>query len=187
MIGKYIEGTPDSEVRAQQVLRRALELNPRLSVAHKFYRSWRRTWAGQGAVGRLLSEASRTATIRSFRGARARVSLADSKKSPSPRTPKHAGSIRTSHSIEQTLLMRGDIDRLQAVEPPPLVAGADDGIHVIGLGLAGFRDEARRALIQMRGTQRSPLFETWTTTSWRGSIDGLRTCRPLRARRLEDP
>ena len=47
-------------------------------------------------------------------------------------------------SFEQTLLMAGDIDRLLTVEPPRVIAGADDGIRVIGLGLAGRRDEARR-------------------------------------------
>ena len=44
----------------------------------------------------------------------------------------------------------GDIDRLLAIEPPPFVAGGDEGIRVIGLGLAGRRDEARRGCSQMR-------------------------------------
>ena len=45
---------------------------------------------------------------------------------------------------------------------PLVVAGADDGIRVIGLGLAGRRDEARRALADMRRTPRIPTFQTWT-------------------------
>ena len=64
-------------------------------------------------------------------------------------------------SFEQTLLMTGDIDRLMAIEPPPLDAGADDGIRVIGLGLSGRRDEARRRLIDMRQSSRIPLFQAW--------------------------
>jgi hypothetical protein len=42
-----------------------------------------------------------------------------------------------------------------------VIAGADDGIRVIGLGLAGRRDEARRRLIEMRQSSRIPVFESW--------------------------
>ena len=42
-------------------------------------------------------------------------------------------------------MMTGDVDRLIALEPPAVLAGADDGIRVIGLGLAGRREEAQRA------------------------------------------
>jgi eukaryotic-like serine/threonine-protein kinase len=64
-------------------------------------------------------------------------------------------------SFEQTLLMMGAIDRLLAVEPPRVIAGADDGIRVIGLGLSGRRDEARRKLLDMRQSSRIPIFQTW--------------------------
>ena len=37
VIGKYIDGAADSAERAELAFRRALEINPRLSVAHKFY------------------------------------------------------------------------------------------------------------------------------------------------------
>ena len=37
VIGKYIRGTFDSEECAEEAFRRALTLNPRLSIAHKFY------------------------------------------------------------------------------------------------------------------------------------------------------
>jgi hypothetical protein len=65
-------------------------------------------------------------------------------------------------SLEQTLLMTGDIGRLMAVEPPLLIAGADDGIRVIGLGLAGRRDEARRMLLEMRRASYISAFKSWT-------------------------
>ena len=48
-----------------------------------------------------------------------------------------------------------------APEPAALDAGADDGIRVIGLGLSGRRDEARRRLIDMRQSSRIPLFQAW--------------------------
>ena len=63
--------------------------------------------------------------------------------------------------LEQTLLMTGDIERLLAVEPPPLGAGGDEGIRIIGLGLAGRRDEAHRALLDMRNAPRIAVFQTW--------------------------
>ena len=71
-------------------------------------------------------------------------------------------------SIEQTLLMTGNIDRLLAIEAAGIVAGADDGIRVIGLGLAGRRDEARAKLVQMRQLSRIPAFESWIDylTAW---------------------
>ena len=64
-------------------------------------------------------------------------------------------------SYEPTLLMMRDFDRLLAVVRPPLIAGGDDGFRVIGLGLAGQRDEARRALIDMREASRLPVFQSW--------------------------
>lgn len=64
-------------------------------------------------------------------------------------------------SIEQTILMTGDIDRLLGTERPPVVAGGDDAIRVIGLGLAGRRDEARQALLEMRRAPRIPAFQAW--------------------------
>jgi hypothetical protein len=64
-------------------------------------------------------------------------------------------------SLDQTLLMAGEIERLLALEPPRVIAGADDGIRVIGLGLAGRRDEARERLLVMRGSPRIPTFQSW--------------------------
>jgi hypothetical protein len=58
-------------------------------------------------------------------------------------------------------MMMGDIDTLLSFEPASLVAGADEGIRVIGLGLAGRRDEAKRALIRMRRAH-IPAFQSWT-------------------------
>ena len=91
-------------------------------------------------------------------------------------------------SFEQTLLMTGDIDRLLAVEPPPVVAGGDEGIRVIGLGLAGRRDEARRVLLEMRQASRIPAFQTWTEylLAWLDRRAGGHARRHVRAQRAED-
>ena len=60
VIGKYIDDAPDSEARAEDAFRRALALNPRLSIAHKFYSNLEADIGqAQGALVRLLGEAGR--------------------------------------------------------------------------------------------------------------------------------
>ena len=60
MIGKFIDGSDDSDARAEQALRRALELNPRLTLAHKFYAHLEAdTGQPRAALVRLLGEAER--------------------------------------------------------------------------------------------------------------------------------
>src|SRR6185295_17378384 len=62
VIGKYIDTTPDSDQRAEEALVRAIALNPRLSVAHKFYANLEAdTGRAREAIVRLLSQASRRA------------------------------------------------------------------------------------------------------------------------------
>ena len=158
VIGKYIDGTPDSEARAEEAFRRALELNPRLSVAHKFYANLEADIGqAQRALVRLLGEANRHGNDPElFAGlvhACRYCGLYEQSIAAHAEARRLDPNVPTS--FEQTLLMTGDIERLLAVEPPPVVAGADDGIRVIGLGLAGRRDEARRALLDMRQTPRA--------------------------------
>ena len=58
VIGKYIDAAPDSEARAEDAFRRALALNPRLSIAHKFYANLEADIGqAQRALVRLLGEA----------------------------------------------------------------------------------------------------------------------------------
>ena len=165
VIGKYIDGTPDSEARAEEAFRRALELNPRLSVAHKFYANLEAD-IGQAprALVRLLGEANRHGNDPElFAGlvhACRYCGLYEQSIAAHAEARRLDPNVPTS--LEQTLLMTGDIERLLAVEPPLVVAGADDGIRVIGLGLAGRRDEARRALLDMRQAPRIPVFQSWT-------------------------
>ena len=92
-------------------------------------------------------------------------------------------------SFEQTLLMAGDIDRLLAIEPPRLIAGADDGIRVIGLGLAGRRDEARQRLLAMRRSSRIPTFQSWIEylMAWLDRRPADMAVRLSATQRVEDP
>jgi tetratricopeptide (TPR) repeat protein len=165
VIGKYIDHSPDAESRAEEAFRRALELNPRLSVAHKFYAQLEADMGlGRRALSRLLAQAERhgndpelfAGLVHACRYCglyEQSIAAHDEARRLDPNVPT---------SLEQTVLMTGDIDRLLAVERPLLSGSGDQGIRVIGLGLAGRRDEARRALLAMRSTSNIPLFEAWT-------------------------
>jgi TolB-like protein len=164
VIGKFIDGSPDSDARAEEAFRRALELHPRLSVAHKFYAHLEAEMGqSQAALVRLLREADRHGNDPElFAGlvhACRYCGLYEQSIAAHGEARRLDPNVPTS--FEQTIMMTGDIARLLAVEPPPLLAGVDDGIRVIGLGLAGRRDEARGAVLQMRQASRLPAFQSW--------------------------
>ena len=171
VLGKYVEVAPESETRAEEAFRRALALNPRLSIAHKFYANLEAD-IGQPQRGlvRLLGEAKRHGNDPElFAGlvhACRYCGLYDQSIAAHVEARRLDPNVPTS--LDQTLLMTGDVDRLVANQPPAVIAGADDGIRVIGLGLAGRRDEAKLLLQSMRRTQRIPLFEMWMDylTAW---------------------
>jgi len=171
VIGKYVEATPDSETRAEHAFQRALELNPRLSVAHKFYANLQAD-IGEStrALVRLLGEATRHGNDPElFAGlvhACRYCGLYDESIAAHAEAKRLDPSIQTS--LDQTLLMSGDIERLLGIEPPLVIAGADDGIRVIALGLAGRREEALERLSRMRRASHLPAFQAWTKylTAW---------------------
>jgi TolB-like protein len=164
VIGKFVEASPDSDARAEEAFRRALELHPRLSVAHKFYAHLEaETGQTQRALMRLLGEADRHGNDPElFAGlvhACRYCGLYEQAIAAHVEARRLDPNVPTS--FEQTLLMTGDIERLLAVGS--LVAGGgDEGIRVIGLGLAGRRDEARAALRAMRRAPHIPVFQSWT-------------------------
>jgi hypothetical protein len=165
VIGKYIDDSADNYPRAEDAFRRALQLNPRLSVAHKFYAHLEAdTGKAQAALVRLLGEAARhgndpelfAGLVHACRycGLYEQSILAhEEARRLDPNVPT---------SLEQTILMTGDIERLLAVAQPVVAGAGDEGIRVIGLGLAGRRDEAREVLVEMRRAPNIPLFRTWT-------------------------
>ena len=164
VIGKYVDGSADSEADAEEALRRALELNPRLPVAHKFYANLEAD-IGQPerAMLRLLAEANRHGNDPElFAGlvhACRYCGLFEQSVAAHIEARRLDPNVPTSYEL--TLLMMRDFGRLLAVTRPPLIAGGDDGFRVIGLGLAGQRDEARRALLDMREASRLPVFQSW--------------------------
>jgi serine/threonine protein kinase/tetratricopeptide (TPR) repeat protein len=164
VIGKYVvEGTIDSETRAEEALQRALALNPRLSVAHKFYAALEADIGrAQQATVRLLHEAAHHRNDPElFAGlvhtCRYTGLLEES-------VAAHAEARRldpnVATSLQGTLLLAGEIERLFDVEPS-VVGGADEGIRVMGLGLSGRRDEARQLLLVVRESMRLPAFQAW--------------------------
>ena len=163
-MGKYIDGAADSEQRAEEALRRALALNPRLTIAHKFYANLEADIGqAQSAVVRLLGEASRHGQDPElFAGlVHACRYCGLNEQSIAAHAEARRLDPNVPTSLHQTLLMIGDLDRLLAGGAPRMDAGADDGIRVIALGLAGRRDEARARLLEMNKMSRIPLFQAW--------------------------
>jgi serine/threonine protein kinase/tetratricopeptide (TPR) repeat protein len=164
VVGKYIDPDPGSDARAEDALRRALAINPHLSLAHKFYANLEAD-IGQasGALRRLLGEASRHGNDPElFAGlVHACRYCGLFEQSLAAHAEARRLDPNVSTSVEQTLLMMGDVDTMLGMEAPKLIAGADDGIRVIALGLVGRRDEARVRLAAMRQSSRIPLFVGW--------------------------
>ena len=167
VIGKYIDPTPGSDSRAEEAFVRAIALNPRLSLAHKFYANLEADTGRAGeAMVRLLNEATRHGNdAELFAGlvhACRYAGLFEESIAAHAEARRLDPTIATS--VLQTLLMNRDIDRLVAVEPSERVrGGGDDGIRVIGLGFSGRRDEARQALAPLRQGPPSQTFQAWTS------------------------
>jgi serine/threonine protein kinase/tetratricopeptide (TPR) repeat protein len=163
VLGKFIGDAPDNEARVEHALKRALELSPRLSIAHKFYAQFEadRGLAAQALV-RLLREAGRHGNDPElFAGlvhACRYCGLFDQAIAAHEEARRLDPNVPTSY--EQTLLITGDIERLLTVTRR-LEGTGDEGIRVIGLGLAGRRDEARRALERMGDGRNIPAFQSW--------------------------
>ncbi len=164
VIGKFVSVEPESESRAEDAFRRALALSPRLSIAHKFYANLEAD-IGQSerALVRLLVEADRHGNDPElFAGlvhACRYCGLFEQSLAAHAEARRLDPNVPTS--VEQTLHMMNLVDRLLTFERPRVIAGADDGIRVIALGLAGRRDEARELAAQMRRSSRIPLFYNW--------------------------
>src|SRR5439155_15627818 len=73
---------------------------------------------------------------------------------------------------------------------PPIVAGGDSGIRIIGLGLAGRCDEARSLLREMQDASRITTFRVWTEhlMAWldRRPADMLATLAAFNTLKIQD-
>jgi TolB-like protein len=164
VIGKYLAPTPDSGASAEQALRRALELNPRLSLAHKLFAQIESEHGRAArAMTRLLAEAARHGNdAELFAGlvhACRYCGLFEQSIAAHAEARRLDPNVPTS--VEQTILMTGDLVRLLAIARPAGAGSGDQVIRVIGLGLAGRRDEARRALGDMQRAHAIAAFRRW--------------------------
>src|SRR5262249_47570856 len=164
VIGKYIRATPDSDARAEEAFGKAIALNPRLSVAHKFYANLEAdTGRAREAIVRLLGEAKRHGNdpelLAGLVHACRYSGLYEESMAAHAEARRLDPHLMTSY--QQTLLMNRDIDRLVAVEPHERIPGGEQGILVIGLGFSGRREEARQVLAKMGERPRIPTFQVW--------------------------
>jgi serine/threonine-protein kinase len=193
VIGKYIDGAPESDARAAEAFGRALSLNPRLSLVHKYYANLEAD-IGQAerAVVRLIGAAGRHGNDPElFAGlvhACRYCGLFEQSIAAHAEARRLDPNVPTS--LEQTLLMSGDLERLLAVDRPGVDAGADEGIRIIALGLAGHRDDARRRLVEMRQHVRIPAFQSWIDylATWLDgrALDMVVRLSALQALRIQD-
>jgi serine/threonine protein kinase/tetratricopeptide (TPR) repeat protein len=167
VIGKYVHPAPDSDQRAEDAYARALALNPRLSLAVKYLANLEAdTGRAREAIVRLLNAANHHGNdAELFAGlvhACRYAGLFDQSIAAHAEARRLDPTIATS--VLQTLMLRGDIDRLVADDPAERVTGGgDEGIRVIGFAFAGRIDEARQALARMGSGRRNQTFELWMT------------------------
>lgn len=165
VISKFIDTSSD-QTRAKTALDRALALNPRLSVAQKYYAQLDADMGlSTDAMVRLLKQAAQhgndpelfAGLVHACRYCGLFEQAIDA------HTEARRLDPNAPTTIEQTVLMTGDLHRLLALGPRSYnPGGGDAGIKVIGLGLAGRRDEAREMLAQMTQMARIPTFHVWT-------------------------
>jgi tetratricopeptide (TPR) repeat protein len=164
VIGKFVEGSSDSELNAENALRRALAIDPDLSVTHKFYAALEADMGvAEGAVVRLVREATRRGNDPElFAGlVHALRYCGLFEESVTAHDEARRLDPNVSTSLEGTLLLTGDLQRLLAFEHTD-PGGGDEGIRIMGLGLAERRDEARELLVSLRDKLRIPALQAWT-------------------------
>jgi serine/threonine protein kinase/tetratricopeptide (TPR) repeat protein len=161
VIGKFLDGSGDSEGRAEEAFRRALALDPQLAIAHRHYAHLEaETGKPLAALLRLLAQAARHRNdAELFAGLvhacrycgllEQALAAHEEARRLDPNVPS---------SLEQTLLMTGDVERLLAAGGQ---ATHDAVIRVIGLGLAGRVEEGRSALPAARAKAPVPALQRY--------------------------
>ena len=164
VIAKFMDASRESAASSEAALRRALELDPRLSLAHKYYAALEAD-TGQARAGlvRLLGEAARHANdAELFAGlvhACRYCGLFEQSIAAHQEARRLDPNVPTS--VEGTILMTGDVERLLATQRPAGTAGSDSVLKVIGLGLAGRREEALRSLEEHRKAAQLNTFQAY--------------------------
>ncbi len=160
VINKFVDATEDGVAKAEDAFRRALEINPRLTVAHKYYAHHEaETGQPRAAMVRLLGEATRHGNDAELFAGLVHACRYCGLFEQSMAAHEEARRLdpNVASSVEETTLMNGDLERLVALDRP-----SPTPIQVIGLGFLGRRDEARRVLAELRQQVQIPLFATYT-------------------------
>src|SRR4030095_9067785 len=123
-------------IREEESFRRAIALNPRLSVAHKYYANLEAdTGRTEQGMVRLLGEGTRHGNDPDlFAGlghACRYCGLFEESITAHTEACRLDPNIPTS--LQQTLLMKGDIDCLEGVEAVGVLAGPASRIPVLGM------------------------------------------------------
>ena len=171
VIAKFMDASRESAATSEAALKRALELDPRLSLAHKYYAALEAdTGHARAGLVRLLGEAARHGNDPElFAGlvhACRYCGLLEQSIAAHEEARRLDPNVPTS--IEGTILMTGDVERLLQIERPKGSAGSDSVLRVIGLGLAGRREEALLSLTEHRKTAQLNTFQAYADSleSW---------------------
>ena len=171
MIGKYLHDPGDSAAQAEEAFRHALDLNPRLAVAHRFYASFEGdTGRSLDALVRLVGEGRRHGNdAELFAGlvhAARYCGLYEQSIAAHEEARRLDPNVITT--MEQTLVLTGDLERLLALEGPAHASRGRDLDRAMALGLAGRYDEARRILDDLRAGALLPAWKAWlqAITAW---------------------
>jgi non-specific serine/threonine protein kinase len=177
IIAKFVGGPEDSYERAEEALQRALELSPRLTVAHKYYAHLEAdTGHSHAALVRLLDEAARHENDPElFAGlvhACRYCGLYEQSFAAHEEARRLDPNIATS--LEQTLLMSGDFARLLSHTPGKGISSGADVALVGALAVMGRRDEALRTLAEVERSDTE-------IAAFRGWVDFLKAWLERRA------
>jgi len=164
VIAKYLGDAGDGAARTEAAYQQALQLSPRLTLTHKLYAHFESdTGHSRRALVRLLGEAGRHGNDPElFAGlvhACRYCGLYEQSIAAHEEARRLDPNVPTS--VEQTLLMMGDVERLFAIARPRGAGSGDSGIRAIGLGLAGRREEALITLRELRQAPPIPAFRPW--------------------------
>jgi TolB-like protein len=170
VIAKYIDAEANSQTKAEEALRRALELNPRLAVAHKYYAALEADMGqARQAITRLLGEASRHGNDPELFAGLVHACRYGGLYEQSIAAHHEARRLDPNipTSIEQTLQLTPAgtlgllLERWLEQKPAQTEGGGDAVIRVIALGLSGRREEARRDLLAVPHITRIAAFKPW--------------------------
>ena len=163
VVAKFIDAKADPLSAAEDAFRRALDLNPRLSVAHKYYAAFEAD-AGRShnAMMRLLEEANRHGNDPElFAGlvhACRYVGLNAASLAAHAEARRLDPNVPSSYG--QTLLLNLEADRL-IQEKPAAVSEGDTVIRIAAMGLMGHVDDARVMLKEVLASTTIRAFVAW--------------------------